>query len=253
MARVVSYFKDKNKKTNVEEEINGVDVIGDVHGCFDQLKALVFKLGYQEDFSHPEGRKIILLGDVTDRGPNNLKCLEFAFQMRLNGHIWIMGNHDNKIFRYMMGNPVTLSHGAQDTANEIEGTIFKDHMVGRQLMESLPYKVVIEDDHHILHMAHADPLMCSLGKCVYGRLDENNSTRVSWWENLSAKDFPESDKNQTALFGHYWFDDDPVMTKISTKHQWSCLDTSCCDGGNLTAYSYPENTFTTVEGVKCLD
>ena len=48
------------------------DIIGDVHGCFDELAALLAELGYQVDghaVTPPDGRKAVFLGDLVDRGP----------------------------------------------------------------------------------------------------------------------------------------------------------------------------------------
>ena len=47
---------------------NGIDFIGDIHGCYEEFLEILIKLGYQENeegyFLHPEGRKILSLGDV---------------------------------------------------------------------------------------------------------------------------------------------------------------------------------------------
>lgn len=48
------------------------DIIGDIHGCFDELMALLEKLGYRYDNGihiHPEGRQPAFVGDAMDRGP----------------------------------------------------------------------------------------------------------------------------------------------------------------------------------------
>jgi len=51
------------------------DIIGDVHGCFDELCQLLEKLGYKIEKSdhyhvtHPDGRKAVFAGDLVDRGP----------------------------------------------------------------------------------------------------------------------------------------------------------------------------------------
>jgi len=49
------------------------DIIGDVHGCYDELVALLRKLGYavseSGEVAPPDGRKAIFLGDLVDRGP----------------------------------------------------------------------------------------------------------------------------------------------------------------------------------------
>src|SRR5437764_9583938 len=50
------------------------DIIGDVHGCYDELIALLQKLGYTTDLDRvvpPSGRKAIFLGDLVDRGPDS--------------------------------------------------------------------------------------------------------------------------------------------------------------------------------------
>ncbi|MBM2813094.1 MAG: Bis(5'-nucleosyl)-tetraphosphatase (asymmetrical) [Chloroflexi bacterium] len=56
------------------------DVIGDVHGCFDELRVLLSSLGYEVSFRdkagierfevmHPDGRRVVFVGDLVDRGP----------------------------------------------------------------------------------------------------------------------------------------------------------------------------------------
>ncbi|HWB93792.1 MAG TPA: AAA family ATPase, partial [Puia sp.] len=57
---------------NKKREHGPFDIIGDVHGCYDELVALLDKLGYVEYeglWRHPMGRKPIFLGDLVDRGP----------------------------------------------------------------------------------------------------------------------------------------------------------------------------------------
>src|ERR671915_1826745 len=55
------------------------DIVGDVHGCCDELEALLQQLGYARNFegtwTHPEGRKAIFVGDLVDRGPRIVDTL----------------------------------------------------------------------------------------------------------------------------------------------------------------------------------
>ena len=47
------------------------DIIGDVHGCAGELFELLEKLGYtieKEHYAHPDGRRVVFLGDLCDRG-----------------------------------------------------------------------------------------------------------------------------------------------------------------------------------------
>lgn len=59
----------------------GIDIIGDIHGCFTELLQLLEKLGYEENeqglYTHPLGRKFLSLGDIMSRGPRSLETLLF--------------------------------------------------------------------------------------------------------------------------------------------------------------------------------
>ena len=76
----------------------GYDIIGDIHGYVIPLRALLKKLGYGEEngyYRHPEGRKVIFLGDFIDRGPHIRETLHLVRAMTDNGTAEaIMGNHE---------------------------------------------------------------------------------------------------------------------------------------------------------------
>lgn len=73
------------------------DIIGDIHGQATKLKALLTKLGYKQTasgFAHPD-YKAIFVGDLIDRGPNQLETLQIVKQMVDNHHAYVvMGNHE---------------------------------------------------------------------------------------------------------------------------------------------------------------
>jgi protein phosphatase len=82
------------------------DIIGDVHGCADELHELLRQLGYAPDAGgvprHPEGRRAILLGDLVDRGPKNLDVLRLAMRMHAAGAaLCVPGNHDVKLLKWL--------------------------------------------------------------------------------------------------------------------------------------------------------
>ncbi len=74
------------------------DIIGDIHGHADQLEQLLQKLGYkliQGVYGHPEGRKVLFLGDYIDRGPKIRETLFIVYNMVQAGNaLAIMGNHE---------------------------------------------------------------------------------------------------------------------------------------------------------------
>jgi len=73
------------------------DIIGDIHGHHDKLKALLIKMGYSKkngSYSCPE-RKVLFVGDYIDRGPKIRETLELVRNMVESGNaIALMGNHE---------------------------------------------------------------------------------------------------------------------------------------------------------------
>ena len=83
----------------------GYDVIGDIHGQADKLEALLQKLGYVQRFGcwvPPHGRQAIFLGDLIDRGPDQIKVVNIVRSMIDAGHARsVMGNHEYNAIGYM--------------------------------------------------------------------------------------------------------------------------------------------------------
>lgn len=84
------------------------DLIGDIHGQHDKLTALLHQLGYQphdDGFCHPEGRRVIFLGDYIDRGPKVREVLLTVRAMVEAGDaLAIMGNHEYNAVCYHTAN-----------------------------------------------------------------------------------------------------------------------------------------------------
>ena len=53
-----------------------LDIVGDIHGEIDALGDLLGQLGYAEDGSHPRQRRLVIAGDLTDRGPDRPAVIE---------------------------------------------------------------------------------------------------------------------------------------------------------------------------------
>tara|TARA_B100000287_G_scaffold435489_1_gene504060 strand:+ start:6883 stop:7686 length:804 start_codon:yes stop_codon:yes gene_type:complete len=62
-------------------------IIGDVHGCFQQFTNLLKKINYNKDKD-----KIILTGDLVNRGPESLSVLNYC--MADQNITTVLGNHD---------------------------------------------------------------------------------------------------------------------------------------------------------------
>ena len=51
--------------------VGPLDIVGDIHGEIDALRDLLKHLGYAETGEHPAGRRLVFIGDLTDRGPDS--------------------------------------------------------------------------------------------------------------------------------------------------------------------------------------
>lgn len=83
--------------------MTGFDFIGDVHGNYAKLERLLAKLGYsnKSGWHHPEGRQAVFVGDIIDRGENQIACVNTVRAMQADGAaLCVMGNHEANALRY---------------------------------------------------------------------------------------------------------------------------------------------------------
>ena len=72
-----------------------LDIVGDVHGELAALHALLEAMGYSADGGHPEGRQLVFVGDLTDRGPDSPGVVDFVDRLIADGRGYcVLGNHD---------------------------------------------------------------------------------------------------------------------------------------------------------------
>jgi len=87
----------------------GYDVIGDVHGNADRLENLLLQVGYthsDEGWRAPEGRQAIFVGDLIDRGEQQVETLRIVQAMCENGSAqMVMGNHEFNAIAYSAIDP----------------------------------------------------------------------------------------------------------------------------------------------------
>ena len=77
-----------------------IDIVGDVHGEIDALDALLGHLGYAADGRHGDGRRLVFLGDLTDRGPDSPAVLKKVRALIESGAAqMILGNHELNLLR----------------------------------------------------------------------------------------------------------------------------------------------------------
>lgn len=237
----------------LEFKENKFDIIGDVHGCYDELLELVDRLGYvkkRQAYFHPDGRRLISVGDVADKGPKNLESLDFWInQVQYGGGFWVHGNHCNKLYRYLLGNKVRLSHGLEKTVAELEQlskeerTAFRNRYM--RCYESQCYYLLL--DQRRLAVVHGGLREDAVGRfsnriravCLYGELagavhENGKPQRLDW-----ASEYRGS---TLIVYGH------TVVEAPQLIHNTVDIDQGCVHGGYLTAMRYPEKQFIQVPG-----
>jgi len=229
------------------------DLIGDVHGCFDELCALLSTLGYElaEDGTtavHPEGRRAVFLGDLVDRGPKTPAVLRLAMGMVRDGTaLCIPGNHEVKLLRALQGRQVTTSHGLAESLEQLkrEPEEFTTELI--RFLDSLIGHYVLDDGQ--LVVAHAGLPAAMHGRtsgvvrsfALYG--DTTGETdefglpvRYPWAEDYRG--------DATVVYGHT-----PVPEAVWI-NRTICIDTGCVFGGMLTALRYPERELVSVRAAE---
>lgn len=84
-----------------------IDIIGDIHGMYYELIKMINKMGYSVEkngITHPEGRKLVFLGDYIDRGYDSLKTILLVKLAVESGHYAIKGNHEEMLLQSIKSN-----------------------------------------------------------------------------------------------------------------------------------------------------
>jgi len=228
---------------NLRDQTGPFDLIGDVHGCFDELTALLAKLGYAKSTvnappAHPNGRRAVFLGDLVDRGPNSPGVLRLAMAMVDHGSaLCVPGNHDLKLARKLEGRDVAVRFGLAETLAQLEHepASFKDRVLA--FFRSLPHHAVLDGGR--LVAAHAGMIRKLQGRvssraaafALYGQTTGETDAyglpiRYDW-----ARDYCG---DAAVVYGHT-----PVPEPVWLNNT-ICIDTGCVYGGKLTALRYPE-------------
>jgi protein phosphatase len=236
--------------TDKREETGPFDIIGDVHGCCDELEGLLATLGYAvetyEDAEHgrryrvtpPAGRKVVFVGDLVDRGPRVGDTLRLAMDMIEAGTAFcVLGNHEAKVEKWLRSRDVQIKHGLDTTIADLEagGEAFKRRI--KTFIGKLVSHYILDGGK--LAVAHAGIKSEMQGRasgaikafCMYGETtgetdDYGLPVRHNW-----ANDYRGDTK---VVYGHT-----PIM-ETEWLNNTLCLDTGCVFGGKLTALRYPE-------------
>ena len=233
------------------------DVVGDVHGCCDELESLLAVLGYEVtwDGKAPQvaalhGRMAVFVGDLVDRGPRTPDVIRLVRAMCEGGTaLCVMGNHDQKLARALgpRGERVKPTHGLQESLDQIAAEPEGFAAEARAFLRELRSHYWLDGGR--LAVAHAGIKAEMIGRgsgevrafTMYGEttgeMDEFGlPERIDW-----ARDY----RGETAVAdGHV------AVSEAEWVNETIDLDTGCVFGRALTAPRWPERELVSIPAAR---
>ena len=245
---------------NRRDQHGPFDIIGDIHGCLDELCNLLSRLGYdvgvqghgpdgpEYRVTPPPGRKLIFLGDLVDRGPNTPGVLRLVMSAVASGAaLCVPGNHEQKLVRALQGRNVQVTHGLAESLGQLseQPPGFKERAVA--FLDGLISHYVLDDGK--LVVAHAGLRQEMQGRAsgrvrdfaLYGETTGETDefglpVRYNWAAEYRGR--------ATVVYGHT-----PVPEPAWVNNTIN-VDTGCVFGGRLTALRYPERELVSVPAAR---
>lgn len=228
------------------------DIIGDIHGCLEELRELLNKMGYVQQgasYQHHQGRKAVFLGDLGDRGPHCLECIKLVMDMVHRGNaLYVPGNHCNKLSRYFRGRNVQIKHGLEKTVAELKALNHMEREIFANEFQSLfsatpPYLILDDGNLVVSHAGIKEEMIGKINKriesfCLYGDptgevTPEGLPVRRDWAKHYHGKPL--------VVYGH------TPVEEPQFKNNTIDIDTGCATGGKLTSLRYPEREIIQVQ------
>lgn len=205
-------------------------VIGDVHGCYKTLMALVAQF--------PKDQPIAFAGDLIDRGPGSKEVIEFV---KSNGHHCVMGNHEDMLVRAAENGDINgwLRNGGIQTLQSYDTnvdpgkiSISQEHLEWvKKLPLYLHFPDIKNEKGRALWVAHTG--LQKKWQNAVKELEHNLLAREQFmWQRRTPMSNTNSDIYQ--IFGHT-----PTPQPIITDY-FANVDTGACFGGKLTGLQFPE-------------
>ncbi|WP_375418192.1 polynucleotide kinase-phosphatase [uncultured Hymenobacter sp.] len=258
---VVQGIQRERLYNNRQEETGPFDIIGDVHGCYDELLALLGQLDYQVEaepvaddrdlgvrVTPPAGRRAVFLGDLVDRGPASPQVLRLVMRMVRDGvALCVPGNHDIKLLRHLSGKKVSINHGLGETLAQLEAEPAAFGGQVRQFLDGLVSHYVLDGGRLVVAHAGLTEDMQGRGSGAVrafalfgettGEIDEFGlPVRYEWAREYRGR--------ALVAYGHTPVPDPEWLNNTID------IDTGCVFGGRLTALRYPERELVSVPAAR---
>jgi predicted phosphodiesterase len=203
-------------------------VVGDVHGCFDELQRLLdrAKVG--------GGEEVILVGDLVNKGPDSIGVVRFC---RENGIAAVLGNHDDYVIRCIAARRRGDDREFSDAARKIAKKITDEDAAW---LKALPLWLRIAGQRAVVVHAGIVP-----GRSLPDQKRENLLTMRSVRPDGTGSKRIDDGEPWASLHrgpSHVFFGHDAVRGLQRWKYATG-LDTGCVYGGRLTGFELTTGTF----------
>ena len=210
--------------------ITKILAVGDLHGCYDKLDAMMKILPWNRD----DGDLLLFIGDYIDRGPKSREVVDYLVKLKKSGgnFVFLKGNHEKMLLDYYIQQKDQMLYvangGAETIASYVEGGI------GRKAF-------VLPEDHLefllSLQLYHetGDYIFVHAGLRDGVSLPEQTEEDMLWIREEFI--YSAFDWNKRVIFGHTALET-PFVTpgKIG-------IDTGAVYGNKLTAVELPRMKF----------
>lgn len=186
-------------------------IVGDVHGCPDELNHLLERVRFDT------GDRLVFVGDLLARGPDSLGVLDVVHQ---TGALVVRGNHEAKILQAKERNDFgILNPGHRRVAEELRPRDWK-------LLEWTPFSLDLpEHDVRVVH-AGIDPTV------PWDQQDPRDLLHIRVLRQEGGEPILWSERYfgpTHIVFGHH------AMAGLQLQPFSTGLDTGCVYGNRLTA------------------
>ncbi len=217
---MTKYLSHKHYAQNV----NGRDfVVSDLHGCYDMLMAELAEIKFDQDTD-----RLFSVGDLVDRGPESMKCLELVKEPWFHS---VIGNHEDMMVRAILDNdPLKywVSNGGGWHIDEISKD---DGLALRELClyvrKNVPLALTVYTPHGAVGICHAQP-PTNDWEDTFNPDDRAVNTMIWSRQMISRGHDIEVQSVFRTIHGHTPIDEPRQQANVLF------IDTGACFGGELT-------------------
>jgi len=128
-------------------------VVSDLHGFYDMLMAELSEIKFDQDID-----RLFSVGDLVDRGPESMKCLELVQEPWFHS---VVGNHEDMMIRAILDNESSDLWVSNGGGWHIDEVGFDDGVALRELCAhvrvNVPLAITVNTKHGAVGICHAQP------------------------------------------------------------------------------------------------